>query len=86
MPAQAEFIRLSRTLPGREVTVLHNSAQSPHLVSISATVDPSLKVANAPLTCTTRLARRLCITQNSHSVEHMPRLPELRPVPRERTL
>ena len=58
---RAEFNRLSRVLPDREATVLHSSANSPHLVSISATSDPSLQVANAPFS--TFLARRLCITQ-----------------------
>ena len=58
---RAEFNRLSRALSDREATILHSSANSPHLVSISATSDPSLQVANAPFS--TFLARRLCITQ-----------------------
>ena len=49
------------TLPPREVTVIHASAEAPHLVSISAGGDPNLRVPNEVLA--THLVQRLSVTQ-----------------------
>ena len=52
---------LERTLPDREMTILQASAAAPHLISVSASPDGSLQVADEVLA--THLARRLCLTQ-----------------------
>jgi hypothetical protein len=52
---------LVRTLDPREATVIHASAEAPHLVSISAGGDPNLQVPNEVLA--THLAQRLSVTQ-----------------------
>jgi hypothetical protein len=52
---------LERTLPDREMTVLQASAAAPHLISVSASADGALQVADEVLA--THLARRLCLTQ-----------------------
>ena len=53
--------RLARSLPDVQATVLHASAQAPHLVSITATSDPGLVLSDDVLS--TALAQRLSLTQ-----------------------
>ena len=58
--AQGKIMNLVHAVQG-EVTVIHASAEAPHLVSISAGGDPNLRVSNEILA--THLAQRLSVTQ-----------------------